>query len=81
MKTNPTVLLALFLIASHANAARDESLIRQTRKNQLAYDAAARAQPAAVDANAATTPAPASAPAADHASANDKAPETGALKS
>lgn len=38
------VLLSLSLIAVTAHAARDEALIQQTRKNQLAHDAAVKAE-------------------------------------
>jgi hypothetical protein len=38
------LVIALSLIACAAHAGRDESLIQQTRKNQLAYDAMVRKQ-------------------------------------
>lgn len=38
------VFLSLSLLAATAHAARDEALIQQTRKNQLAHDAAVKAE-------------------------------------
>lgn len=49
-------LLALALTASFAHAARDETLIQQTRKNQAAHDAQAKQEHDKQAASAATAP-------------------------
>ncbi|WP_036164705.1 hypothetical protein [Massilia sp. 9096] len=49
-------VVTLSLSASFAHAARDETLIQQTRKNQVAHDAQARQEHDKQAATAATAP-------------------------